>query len=53
MAASVHHLAPHLYLIVLSPPIMGFQDFIGAWLVDGPAFGASPEAEGDNAGKTA
>ncbi len=36
MAASIHHLAPHLYLIVLSPPIRGFQDFIGAWLVDGP-----------------
>ena len=34
--ASVHHLAPHLYLIVLTPPISGFQDFVGAWLVDGP-----------------
>ena len=36
MSATIHHLAPHLYLIVLSPPIRGFQNFIGAWLVDGP-----------------
>ena len=36
MAATVHHVAPHLFLIVLSPPITGFQDFIGAWLVVGP-----------------
>lgn len=36
MAAIVHHLAPHLFLIVLTPPINGFQDFIGAWLVVGP-----------------
>ncbi len=36
MAATVHHLAPHLFLIVLTPPISGFQDFISAWLVDGP-----------------
>ncbi len=36
MAASVHQLAPYLYLIVLAPPIRGFQDFIGAWLVVGP-----------------
>ncbi len=36
MAATVHHLAPHLFLIVLAPPISGFHDFIGAWLVNGP-----------------
>ena len=36
MTATVHHFAPHLFLIVLVPPIRGFQDFIGAWLVDGP-----------------
>lgn len=36
MAATIHHLAPHLFLIVLAPPINGFQDFVGAWLVDGP-----------------
>jgi glyoxylase-like metal-dependent hydrolase (beta-lactamase superfamily II) len=35
-AATIHHLAPHLYQIVFAPPISGFQDFIGAWLVDGP-----------------
>ncbi len=37
MAATVHHVAPHLFLIELKPPINGFQDFIGAWLVVGPA----------------
>jgi len=36
LAATVQHLAPNLYLIVLSPSIRGFQDFIGAWLVKGP-----------------
>jgi glyoxylase-like metal-dependent hydrolase (beta-lactamase superfamily II) len=36
MSATIHHLAPHLFLIVLAPPIKGFQDFVGAWLVDGP-----------------
>ena len=36
MAADIHHLAPHLYQIVLKPPIKGFDDFIAAWLVDGP-----------------
>ncbi|MBC2711618.1 MAG: MBL fold metallo-hydrolase [Desulfosarcina sp.] len=36
MAATIHHVAPHLFLIVLAPPISGFQDFIGAWLIDGP-----------------
>ncbi len=36
MSPTVHQLAPHLYLIVLTPPIRGFQDFIGAWLVRGP-----------------
>jgi glyoxylase-like metal-dependent hydrolase (beta-lactamase superfamily II) len=36
MAATVHHLAPHLSLIDLTPPIIGFHDFIGAWLVVGP-----------------
>lgn len=35
MAATTHHLAPNLYLIALSPPINGFQSFIGAWLVAG------------------
>jgi len=36
VAATVHHVAPHLYLIGLEPPISGFQDFIGAWLMVGP-----------------
>ena len=36
MAADIHHLAPHLYQIVLKPPIKGFDDFIAAWLVKGP-----------------
>ncbi len=36
MAATVHQFGPHLFLIVLPPPIRGFQDFIGAWLVTGP-----------------
>ncbi len=36
MAAGVHQFGPYLFLIVLSPPINGFQDFIGAWLVAGP-----------------
>ena len=36
MAATVHHVAPHLFLIDLTAPISGFQDFIGAWLVTGP-----------------
>lgn len=36
MAATVHQVAPHLFLIALEPPISGFQDFIGAWLVNGP-----------------
>ena len=36
VAADIHHLAPHLYQIVLKPPIKGFDDFVAAWLVDGP-----------------
>ena len=37
MTAAIRQLAPDLYLIVLSPPIPGFDDFIGAWLIDAPA----------------
>ncbi|PID40315.1 MAG: MBL fold metallo-hydrolase, partial [Proteobacteria bacterium] len=33
MSADIHHLGKDLFLIVLDPPISGFQDFIGAWLV--------------------
>ena len=33
MAATIRPLAPHLFLVGLSPPIDGFDDFIGAWLV--------------------
>ena len=36
VAADIHHLAPHLYQIVLKPPIKGFDDFVADWLVDGP-----------------
>jgi len=36
MTASIHPLAPHLFLIGLTPPIDGFEDFIGAWLVKRP-----------------
>jgi glyoxylase-like metal-dependent hydrolase (beta-lactamase superfamily II) len=36
MTARVHHPDRDLYLIVLSPPIKGFEEFIGAWLVNGP-----------------
>jgi glyoxylase-like metal-dependent hydrolase (beta-lactamase superfamily II) len=36
MAASIRPLAPHLFLIVLVPPVDGFEDFVGAWLVKGP-----------------
>jgi glyoxylase-like metal-dependent hydrolase (beta-lactamase superfamily II) len=36
VAPTVHHLAPNLFLIALTPPISGFKDFIGAWLVRGP-----------------
>lgn len=36
MAASIRPLTPHLFQIVLAPPIDGFDDFIGAWLVKGP-----------------
>lgn len=36
MAATIRPLAPHLFLIVLSPPIDGFEDFIGTWLVKRP-----------------
>ena len=36
MAAAVHQFDPHLFLVVLTPPISGFQDFIGARLVVGP-----------------
>ena len=36
MAATIHHLASHLYQIVLDPPIKGFENFIAAWLVKGP-----------------
>jgi len=36
VAADIRHLAPHLYQIVLKPPIKGFDDFIAAWLVNGP-----------------
>jgi len=32
----IHHLAPRLYQIVLTPPIKGFDNFIAAWLVQGP-----------------
>jgi glyoxylase-like metal-dependent hydrolase (beta-lactamase superfamily II) len=32
----IHHLAPRLYQIVLTPPIKGFDHFIAAWLVQGP-----------------
>ncbi|HSO18851.1 MAG TPA: MBL fold metallo-hydrolase, partial [Desulfosarcina sp.] len=35
MAVTVRQLATHLYLIVLKPPVKGFEDFIGAWLVTG------------------
>lgn len=31
----IHHLAPRLYQIVLTPPIEGFDHFIAAWLVKG------------------
>jgi glyoxylase-like metal-dependent hydrolase (beta-lactamase superfamily II) len=33
MAATIRPLAPHLFLVVLSTPIDGFDDFIGTWLV--------------------
>ena len=36
MAATIHQVAPDLYLIALNPPIEGFQDFVGAWLFRGP-----------------
>jgi glyoxylase-like metal-dependent hydrolase (beta-lactamase superfamily II) len=36
MAATILPLAPRLFLVVLAPPISGFEDFIGAWLVKGP-----------------
>jgi glyoxylase-like metal-dependent hydrolase (beta-lactamase superfamily II) len=36
MAATVHQLAPDLFLIELAPAIDGFQGFVGAWLVTGP-----------------
>lgn len=36
MTAAIRQLAPDLYLIVLAPPIPGFDDFIGAWLIDAP-----------------
>ncbi|WP_319521172.1 MBL fold metallo-hydrolase [uncultured Desulfosarcina sp.] len=32
----IHHLAPRIYQIVLTPPIKGFDNFIAAWLVRGP-----------------
>lgn len=36
MAACIRPLAPHLFLVGLTPPIDGFEDFIGAWLVKRP-----------------
>ena len=36
MTASMRPLAPHLFLVCLTPPIDGFEDFIGAWLVKRP-----------------
>jgi len=36
MTASIRPLAPHLFLVCLNPPIDGFEDFIGAWLVKRP-----------------
>lgn len=33
MGASIRPFAPHLFLIVLDPPLDGFHDFIGGWLV--------------------
>ncbi len=33
MEASIRPLTPNLFLIVLVPPLDGFDDFIGAWLV--------------------
>ena len=36
MAATIRPLAPHLFLVELVPPIGGFEDFIGAWLVKRP-----------------
>jgi glyoxylase-like metal-dependent hydrolase (beta-lactamase superfamily II) len=37
MPATIRQCAPDLYLIVLAPPIAGFDEFIGAWLINGPA----------------
>ncbi len=36
MSATIRPLAPHLFLVGLTPPIDGFEDFIGAWLVKRP-----------------
>lgn len=36
MPDPIRPLTPHLFLIVLAPPISGFDEFIGAWLVKGP-----------------
>ena len=36
MQAAIRQLSAELYLIVLNPPIEGFDDFIGAWLINEP-----------------
>jgi glyoxylase-like metal-dependent hydrolase (beta-lactamase superfamily II) len=36
MQAAIHPFGPHLYQIVLKPPITGFDNFIAAWLVKRP-----------------
>lgn len=36
MAAAVRQVAPHLFQIVLNPPIRGFQNFVSAWLMSDP-----------------
>jgi glyoxylase-like metal-dependent hydrolase (beta-lactamase superfamily II) len=36
VGADIRHLGPDLFLIVLDPPISGFQEFIGVWLVRRP-----------------
>jgi glyoxylase-like metal-dependent hydrolase (beta-lactamase superfamily II) len=36
MAAAIHPLTPDLFLVCLTPPIDGFEDFIGAWLIKRP-----------------
>ncbi|MBW2367251.1 MAG: MBL fold metallo-hydrolase [Deltaproteobacteria bacterium] len=34
--ARIHIIQPDLHLIELIPPLAGFEDFIGAWLLTGP-----------------